>query len=151
MWVKAIGGVPCGAGGKESMCQCRRPKRPWFHTWVGKEKEMAVHYRILAWRIPWKEEPGSLQSIGAQSLTGLKGRSTHARKRNGYHILAHSAHFAQALLLFLDLGSLPPPSAVCISSMFKVHLTPLPKSAWHWTSLIGSQINCHHFKGDYLN
>ena len=30
------------------------------------EKEMATHSRILAWRIPWIEEPGGLQSTGLQ-------------------------------------------------------------------------------------
>ena len=29
------------------------------------EKEMAAHSNILAWRIPWTEEPGRLQSIGS--------------------------------------------------------------------------------------
>ena len=29
------------------------------------EKEMATHSGILAWRIPWKEEPGGLQSMGS--------------------------------------------------------------------------------------
>ena len=40
-------------------------------TWVrslGKEdpleKEMATHYRIPAWRIPWTEEPGGLSPLG---------------------------------------------------------------------------------------
>ena len=28
---------------------------------------MATHSRILAWRIPWTEEPGGLQSIGSQT------------------------------------------------------------------------------------
>ena len=28
------------------------------------EKDMATHSSILAWRIPWTEEPGSLQSMG---------------------------------------------------------------------------------------
>ena len=32
------------------------------------EKEMATHSRILAWRIPWTEEPGELQSIGLQRV-----------------------------------------------------------------------------------
>ena len=32
------------------------------------EKEMATHSSILAWRIPWTEEPGGLQSIGHQEL-----------------------------------------------------------------------------------
>ena len=27
------------------------------------EKETAIHYRILAWEIPWTEEPGKLQSM----------------------------------------------------------------------------------------
>ena len=30
------------------------------------EKEMATHSSILAWRIPWTEEPGGLQSMGLQ-------------------------------------------------------------------------------------
>ena len=30
------------------------------------EKEMATHFSILAWRIPWTEEPGGLQSTGSQ-------------------------------------------------------------------------------------
>ena len=32
------------------------------------EKEMATHSRILAWRIPWTEEHGRLQSMGSQEL-----------------------------------------------------------------------------------
>ena len=31
------------------------------------EEEMATHSRILAWKIPWTEEPGGVQSIGSQS------------------------------------------------------------------------------------
>ena len=30
------------------------------------EKEMATHYSILAWRIPWTEEPGRQQSMASQ-------------------------------------------------------------------------------------
>ena len=33
------------------------------------EKEMAPHSSILAWKIPWMEEPGGLQSMGLQSQT----------------------------------------------------------------------------------
>ena len=32
------------------------------------EKEMATHSSILAWRIPWTEEPGGLQSMGSQRV-----------------------------------------------------------------------------------
>ena len=35
------------------------------------EKEMATHSSILAWRIPWTEEPGGLQFMGSQSQTRL--------------------------------------------------------------------------------
>ena len=32
------------------------------------EKGMATHSSILAWRIPWSEEPGGLQSLGSQRV-----------------------------------------------------------------------------------
>ena len=32
------------------------------------KKEMATHSTILAWRIPWMEEPGELQSMGSQRV-----------------------------------------------------------------------------------
>ena len=44
-------------------------------TWVGSlgwedplEKATATHSSILAWRIPWTEEPGGLQSMGLQRV-----------------------------------------------------------------------------------
>ena len=33
------------------------------------EKEMATHSSILAWRIPWTEEPGGLQSTGSRRVS----------------------------------------------------------------------------------
>ena len=33
------------------------------------EKGMAIHSGVLAWRIPWTEDPGELQSMGSQSQT----------------------------------------------------------------------------------
>ena len=32
------------------------------------EEEMVTHYSILAWKIPWREEPGGLQSMGSQRV-----------------------------------------------------------------------------------
>ena len=32
------------------------------------EKEMATHSSTLAWKIPWTEEPGRLQSMGSQTV-----------------------------------------------------------------------------------
>ena len=35
------------------------------------EKRMATHSSVLAWEIPWTEEPGGLQFVGSQSRTQL--------------------------------------------------------------------------------
>ena len=40
------------------------------------EKRMATHSSILAWRIPWTEEPGSLQSTGSKTVE--HNRATNA-------------------------------------------------------------------------
>ena len=32
------------------------------------EKEMTSHFSILAWEMPWTEEPGGLQSMGSQKI-----------------------------------------------------------------------------------
>ena len=58
-------GFPGGTSGKEHACQCRRhetqvPSLGWEDPL---EEGMATHSSILAWRIPWTEDPGSLQSI----------------------------------------------------------------------------------------
>ena len=42
------------------------------------EKEMATHSNILAWKIPWTEEPGGLY----ESQTRLKQLGTHTAKHN---------------------------------------------------------------------
>ena len=61
-------GFPRRCSGKESACQCRRHRRDGFD--LGQEdpleKGMATHSSILAWEIPWTEEPGGLQSMGSQ-------------------------------------------------------------------------------------
>ena len=41
------------------------------------EKEMATHSGILAWRIPWTEEPNRLQSMGLQESDMTEQPSTH--------------------------------------------------------------------------
>ena len=42
------------------------------------EKEMATYSSILAWRIPWIEEPGGLQSVGSQESDRTERLSTRA-------------------------------------------------------------------------
>ena len=40
-------------------------------SWEDLEKGMAIHSSILAWKIPWTEEPGGLESMLSQSQTQL--------------------------------------------------------------------------------
>ena len=39
------------------------------------EKEMATHFSIFAWRTPWTEEPGRLQSLGRKELDMTEART----------------------------------------------------------------------------
>ena len=55
----------------------KSPPAVW-ETWIRPlgwedplEEGMAAHSSVLAWRIPWTEEPGGLQSMGLQSRTRL--------------------------------------------------------------------------------
>ena len=60
-----------------------------WETWVQSlgregllEKEMTTHSRILAWKIPWTEEPGRLQSMGLQRVGHNWATSLHNTMRN---------------------------------------------------------------------
>ena len=73
-WFKSPG---LSALAQSSLRVAQRLKRlpPMWETWVQSlgqedplEKEMATHSSILAWRIPWMEEPGRLQSTGSQRV-----------------------------------------------------------------------------------
>ena len=44
------------------------------------EKEMATHSRTIAWKIPWMEEPGRLQSMGSQRVGNDGVTSLHFTK-----------------------------------------------------------------------
>ena len=56
----------CGSDGKESACNAGEPGSiPGLERCL--EKEMATHSNILAWKIPWKDKPGGLQSMVAKS------------------------------------------------------------------------------------
>ena len=62
-----------GASGKEQTCQYRRHKREGFDPWEDPlEDERATHTSILAWRIPWTEEPGGVQLRGCKELDMTK-------------------------------------------------------------------------------
>ena len=63
-------GFPGGASSKEPVCQCRRHKtQVQSLNWEDPlEESMATHSSIVAWRIPWSEEPGGLWSMPSQRV-----------------------------------------------------------------------------------
>ena len=67
------------------------------------EKEITTHSSILAWKIPWTEEPGRLQSMGLRSRTRLSD--------------FRSFHFLIGLFVFLVLG--------CMSCSYILEIDPL--------------------------
>ena len=79
-----------------------RETRVWSLGWEDSlEKEMATHSSTLAWKIPWTEDPGRLQSMGLQRVghdwaTWLLFTSylyLHCRQWFIYTYTPHHAHF----------------------------------------------------------
>ena len=72
MWLQLpvvyTSGFPSGAQGKESACQIQETQEIQVLSLDSLEKEKVTHSSILAWRIPWMEEPGRLQSMGSQRV-----------------------------------------------------------------------------------
>ena len=57
--------LPFSSNGKETATQ--ETKVPSLGWEVPLKTGMAIHFSILAWRIPWSERPGELQSMGSQN------------------------------------------------------------------------------------
>ena len=87
------------------------------------EKGMATHSSILAWRIPWTEEPGGLQYMGSQRVT-IEWLSTHT----------HIGHLGGVGELLTDVGithtwKLYHPWRVTFESQCQ---SPVQRSHWDW-------------------
>ena len=68
-------GLPATTTGLSLVAQVVQNPPEMLETWVQslgwkdpQEKETATHSSVLAWRIPWTEEPGRLQSLGLQRV-----------------------------------------------------------------------------------
>ena len=77
LYFPALGGTFKGLWGHRTslVAQLVENLPTMWETWVRSlgwedslEKKMATHSSILAWRIPWMEEPGRLQSMGSQRV-----------------------------------------------------------------------------------
>ena len=65
------GGLPRSSSGKKKKSTYQETQDMWVQSlgWEDPlEKEMETQPSILAWKIPWMEEPGRLQSIGSQRV-----------------------------------------------------------------------------------
>ena len=60
---------PGGSVVKNPCAVAESGRRVWFLVWEDPLEGMATHSSILAWQIPWTEEPGRLQSMESQSRT----------------------------------------------------------------------------------
>ena len=100
--------------GKRNCLQCRRP---WFNPWAENtplEKGVATHSGVLAWRMPWSEEPGELQSMGSQRV-----RHNSPNQMCCLVLLSHSVLADSLQPHGLQHASLPcpsPPPRVCSNS-----------------------------------
>ena len=61
---------------------------PRFDLWLPLEKETAPHSSTLAWRIPWTEEPGRLQSMGSQRVRNDWATSLHFAELRSHKLIA---------------------------------------------------------------
>ena len=73
----ALQGFPGGTSPKEPACQCRRVRDrgsiPGSEDPL--EEKMATHSSILAWRIPWTEEPSRLHGVAESDTTKMTSLS----------------------------------------------------------------------------
>ena len=73
--IRSMGLQRGGYGWTSLVAQTIKHMSTMWETWVRSlgredplEKEMAIHSRTIAWKIPWTEEPGRLQSMGSQRV-----------------------------------------------------------------------------------
>ena len=68
--LRSLGRTQGFLGGSEVKASAWNAGDPGLIPGLGRslEEEMATHSSILAWRIPWREEPGGLQSMGSQRV-----------------------------------------------------------------------------------
>ena len=68
------------------------------------QKEMATHSSVLAWKIPWMEEPGGLESMGWQGVDTTERLHFHALEKE---MAAHSSVLAWRIPGTGEPGGLP--------------------------------------------
>ena len=128
MWLGDHGGFPCS-----SAVQNPPATQKIWETQVGflvwedyLEKGMTTDSSILAWRIPWTEEPGGLQFIGSQRLRHDWSDSMHTHARTHTHAHTHTHTHRWETMggtgTSQDTEALPPLHLRWLSQEMKHHL-----------------------------
>ena len=111
-------------------------------TWVrflGREDleyKMATHSSILAWKIPWTQEPGRLQSTGSQELDMAERLSTYIYMAESLHC---SPETITTSLIYIFLNNSPVtlksiPNVVATAAL-KLVPCPKPLKTSHWMGI----------------
>ena len=126
------------------------------------EESMTTHSSILAWRIPWTEDPGRLQSVGSQRV-GQDWLSTHSKIQTNLPLIPCSAQTIFPLII-TNLKVVVPSSSSNISISlffyyfftFQLFLCPCsPNFLLHSTSEIAllhitNDLNINNFIGNFV-
>ena len=103
---------------------------------------MATHSSILAWKIPWTEEPSRLQSMGSHRVRHDWATNTHTHT-HGYHYLG----FAAVVWGFIEFSSAPGKSelsgTVCAIKITRTHL-------WLEVVLSPFVLTCYQTGGNFF-
>ena len=95
MWPEVrrdLGGGPHAHGSEVKSLPARAGDVDSILNWEAPlEKEMATHRSILAWEIPWIEEPGGLRSLGSKRATHRRAAEPTGRHRFAQDSLSLSA------------------------------------------------------------
>ena len=112
-------GLPQWLSGKDSAMRELQETRVWS---LGQEdplrKGMAPHSSILAWRIPWTEEPGGLLSMGSHRVRHDWSDLAHTHARTHYRawsIRTGTVSTDTVCVILFHLGDLPVHTLYCIS------------------------------------
>ena len=81
------------------------------------EKEVATHSSILAWRIPWREEPGRLQSMGSQIVV-FKSNEWSLRKASLNYFVSETAKIQLVCIISSEYVCFSWLDSICLGQCF---------------------------------
>ena len=102
----------------------------WISMLLGRrlEKEMATHSSVLAWRIPWTEKPGRLQSMGRTESDTTEATQQQQQQEEGKQRCAciHIGKKGLVIVMLIIFSSQPLTDVYwpCINHLFRISTLP---------------------------